>query len=65
MFLLFLPGISRAAELVYSLLDEGVSSVDAVQRGVMLMEDDPTFDAGVGCVELPVLIFLSISSCKV
>ncbi len=43
-----LRGVRRAAELGWRVLKEEGSSLDAVERAVMLMEDDPTFDAGVG-----------------
>ncbi|RDD53537.1 MAG: peptidase T, partial [Candidatus Korarchaeota archaeon NZ13-K] len=43
-----LNGVRRAAELGWRILKETDNSLDAVERAVMLMEDDPTFDAGVG-----------------
>lgn len=43
-----LEGVRRAAEVGWRILKERDSSLDAVERAVMLMEDDPTFDAGVG-----------------
>ncbi|MEM2730184.1 MAG: isoaspartyl peptidase/L-asparaginase, partial [Candidatus Korarchaeum sp.] len=43
-----LRGVRRAAELGWRVLKEEDNSLDAVERAVMLMEDDPTFDAGIG-----------------
>jgi len=43
-----LTGVRRAAELGWKVLMETDNSLDAVERAVILMEDDPTFDAGVG-----------------
>ncbi|MCS7103875.1 MAG: isoaspartyl peptidase/L-asparaginase, partial [Candidatus Korarchaeum sp.] len=43
-----LNGVRRAAELGWRILRERDNSIDAVERVVMLMEDDPTFDAGIG-----------------
>lgn len=43
-----LEGVRRAAEVGWRVLKERDNSLDAVERAVMLMEDDPTFDAGVG-----------------
>lgn len=43
-----LNGVRKAAELGWKVLRDTDNSLDAVERAVMLMEDDPTFDAGVG-----------------
>lgn len=43
-----LNGVRKAAELGWRILKEKDNSLDAVERAVMLMEDDPTFDAGIG-----------------
>ncbi len=43
-------GVERAAREGFRLLQEGHSALDAVERAVAIMEDDPTFDAGVGSV---------------
>ncbi len=45
-----ISGVERAAREGLKLLQEGRSALDAVERAVALMEDDPTFDAGVGSV---------------
>ena len=43
-------GVRRAAEAGWAILIKGGSALDAVETAVSLMEDDPTFDAGVGSV---------------
>jgi len=43
-------GVERAAREGFKLLQEGYSALDAVEQAVAIMEDDPTFDAGVGSV---------------
>ena len=43
-----LVGIRRAVLTGYDLLTQGGRAVDAVERAIMLMEDDGTFDAGRG-----------------
>ncbi len=43
-------GCDSAAEIGYQRLVAGASAVDAVVEAVATMEDDPTFDAGVGSV---------------
>jgi len=43
-----LTGVRKAAELGWKVLMETDNSLDAVERAVILMEDDPTFDAGIG-----------------
>ncbi|MCD6348233.1 MAG: isoaspartyl peptidase/L-asparaginase [Candidatus Korarchaeota archaeon] len=45
-----IKGVEKAAKEGYRILKEGGSAVDAVERAVIVMEDDPTFDAGVGSV---------------
>lgn len=45
-----LNGVGIAARAAWELLDSGASALDAVERAVMLMEDDPAFDAGTGSV---------------
>ncbi len=41
-------GCAQAVVRVYPLLQEGLSALDAVERAVNLLEEDPTFDAGRG-----------------
>jgi L-asparaginase / beta-aspartyl-peptidase len=41
-------GARRAAKLGWEILSKGGTALDAVQAAIMLMEDDPAFDAGVG-----------------
>lgn len=41
-------GCAKAAEIGYELLVEGRSALDAVEAAVRSMEEDTTFDAGVG-----------------
>lgn len=43
-----LEGCRQAAEAGWQALLDGGSALDAVEAAVRLMEDDPTFDAGVG-----------------
>ncbi len=43
-------GVERAAQEGLKLMQKGGSALDAVERTVAIMEDDPTFDAGVGSV---------------
>jgi L-asparaginase / beta-aspartyl-peptidase len=45
-----LKGVEAAAGLAWKLLHEGASALDVVEKAVMLLEDDPTFDSGVGSV---------------
>ncbi|MBP8973665.1 MAG: isoaspartyl peptidase/L-asparaginase [Anaerolineae bacterium] len=45
-----IAGARAAAEAGLAILAAGGSALDAVERAVMVMEDDPTFDAGVGSV---------------
>lgn len=39
-------GVKAAARTGYTVLQEGGSAVEAVEAAIMLMEDDPVFDAG-------------------
>jgi L-asparaginase / beta-aspartyl-peptidase len=41
-------GVRRAYEAGIALLRDGALAMDAVERAVVLLEDDPTFDAGHG-----------------
>lgn len=41
-------GVANALTAGYALLEEGASSIDAVEAAVAVMEDDETFDAGRG-----------------
>lgn len=43
-------GCSAASERGFETLESGASAVEAVVEAVAIMEDDPTFDAGVGSV---------------
>lgn len=43
-------GTHVAAEAGWKVLEAGGSAMDAIERAVSIMEDDPTFDAGVGSV---------------
>ncbi|XP_070589154.1 isoaspartyl peptidase/L-asparaginase [Erythrolamprus reginae] len=43
-------GVIRAALKGYSILKQGGTALDAVEEAVMLMEDDPHFNAGCGSV---------------
>lgn len=43
-----LEGCRRAAELGRKSLWQGTSALDVVEKAVRLLEDDPTFDAGLG-----------------
>ena len=45
-----LEGVERAAKLAMNCLLDDNSALDAVEEAVKLMEDNPTFDAGVGSV---------------
>ncbi len=44
----YLDGVKRAADLGLEVLKSGGSALDAVERAVSCLEDDPAFDAGVG-----------------
>jgi beta-aspartyl-peptidase (threonine type) len=41
-------GISKALKIGWKILKEGGSSVEAVEESLIVLEDDPTFDAGKG-----------------
>jgi beta-aspartyl-peptidase (threonine type) len=41
-------GVRKALESAWSKLQKGASAVDVVEHAVRILEDDPTFDAGVG-----------------
>jgi beta-aspartyl-peptidase (threonine type) len=41
-------GVRRALELGWGVLNQGGSAVDAVEKTIMVWEDDETFDAGFG-----------------
>ncbi len=43
-------GLEQALNAGYAVLDSGGTSLDAVTRAVMLLEDDPLFNAGHGAV---------------
>jgi beta-aspartyl-peptidase (threonine type) len=43
-----LVGVRRAAEEALALLQQGGSALDAVERAVRMLEDDPTYNAGTG-----------------
>ncbi len=45
-----IAGVHAAAEAGWQILAAGGSALDAVEQAVVMMEDDPTFDAGVGSV---------------
>ena len=44
-----LKGVQEAAEKGFEALRAGGSALDAVEEAVATMEDNPTFNAGVGC----------------
>jgi beta-aspartyl-peptidase (threonine type) len=46
----YIAGTRRAADAGWRILTGGGSAMDAVEKAVSIMEDDPTFDAGVGSV---------------
>jgi beta-aspartyl-peptidase (threonine type) len=41
-------GVRKALEAGYDVLSRGGSALDAVEAAVVILEDDPTFDAGFG-----------------
>jgi len=43
-------GVTRATDAGWDVLARGGSALDAVEAAILLMEDDPTFDAGTGSV---------------
>ena len=40
-------GTKRAARAGYQVLKKGGSALDAVQKAICVLEDDPCFDAGI------------------
>jgi len=46
----YVAGLERALRLGKDLLEEGGTSLDAVERVIRLLEDDPLFNAGRGAV---------------
>lgn len=45
-----LDGVRKAVQSAWQKLLDGGSALDAVEHAVTIMEDDPTFDAGIGSV---------------
>lgn len=43
-----LRGVKKAAKTGYDILSKGGTALDAVEEAVKIMEDDPTFNAGIG-----------------
>jgi len=43
-------GVEKAAREAWKLLQAGRPALEAIEKAIMLMEDDPTFDAGIGSV---------------
>ncbi len=43
-------GTQTACEASWAILSKGGTALDAVEKAISVMEDDPTFDAGVGSV---------------
>ena len=41
-------GVHQALKAGWAVLSKGGSAVDAVEKAIILMEDDDTFDAGTG-----------------
>src|SRR5271163_1852358 len=41
-------GIRRALEAGWKILSGGAAAIDAVEAAIVILEDDPTFDAGIG-----------------
>jgi beta-aspartyl-peptidase (threonine type) len=41
-------GCRRALEAGWEILSEGGAALDAVEAAIVILEDDPTFDAGIG-----------------
>lgn len=41
-------GVRLAAEAAWEVLDQGGTAIDAVERAILILEDDPTFDAATG-----------------
>ena len=40
-------GTKDAVRAGYAVLERGGSALEAIQAGIMVLEDDPTFDAGM------------------
>lgn len=45
-----LDGVAAAAQAAWAILSRGGTALDAIEQAITMMEDDPTFDAGVGSV---------------
>src|ERR1700741_3203630 len=43
-------GVMRSAREAWKVISDGGSAVDAVQAAIVVLEEDPTFDAGTGSV---------------
>jgi beta-aspartyl-peptidase (threonine type) len=43
-------GVIRAARAAWNVISDGGAALDAVQTAIVILEDDPTFDAGTGSV---------------
>lgn len=41
-------GVKRTVEEIYPMLEDGMSALDAVEKAVNILEEDPTFDSGRG-----------------
>lgn len=41
-------GVQHAATVAWQILERGGTSLDAVEQAIVLLEDDPAFDAGIG-----------------
>lgn len=46
----FINGVEAAAKAAWEILSNGGTALDAVEKAIMSMEDDPAFDAGIGSV---------------
>ena len=44
----YLKGVENAVKAGWEILKSGGTAIDAVEAAIRVMEDDPTFDAGVG-----------------
>jgi len=44
----YLEGVENAVKAGWEILKSGGTAIDAVEAAIRVMEDDPTFDAGVG-----------------
>jgi L-asparaginase / beta-aspartyl-peptidase len=45
-----IKGCARAVSVGHDLLERGESSLDAVEQAILVMEEDPSFNAGIGSV---------------